>query len=687
MLRFPDQPLPVLASCIPVMSNASLSFKRPEADLAMLELLALEYPNVDAAIAEVARLAAVQTLPKGAVHVISDIHGEDKKLQHVINNASGTLRPLVEEMFAGRMSAEEMAEFLKLTFYPAEVTERLRQTLTKPEDVLAYATRTLQPQLELLRYLVSNYSLRLATRLFPAEYSELLLELLHSPSTERGPEFIGAMLDELVKRGRALHLIHLVGRLIRNLAVDELIIGGDCWDRGPRGDRVVDYLRLQPNVEFIWGNHDALWMGAALGNEALICTVLRVSLRYRRIGQLDEGYSIPLTPLEHLARTVYADDPAQYFMPKSDGMRPNDLVARMQKAAAIMQFKLEGQLLERNPQWQLEHRRLLHRIDHVRGTIEIDGLAYDLRDKLFPTIDPADPYKLTAEELSCLAVLKHSFLSSQKLQEQIRFMVGHGSMYLRRDECLIFHGCVPVDAAGSFLPLSVDGQLLAGRKLFESIETVVRRAVVNAAEPDLDFLWYLWSGPRSPLFGKDRIATFERDFIQDKNSHRETKDPYFSLIHEVDFCDKVLAEFGMAADGGLIVNGHVPVKVEKGESPLKRSGKAITIDGAFSEAYGDYGYTLVLEPNRIVLAEHHHFESVDAAVRDGIDIVPNVQEIRVFSEPRRFRDTERGQRIRYRLEMLERLIDAYQTNRLHEHITRSSASPLLSRAVVRSTSK
>lgn len=662
------------------MSSTSLSFKRPEADLTMLELLAAEYPNVDAAIAEVARLAAVQTLPKGAVHVISDIHGEDKKLQHVINNASGTLRPLVEELFAGRMTATEMAEFLKLTFYPAEVTERLRQTLTLPGEVLGYAKRTLQPQLELLRYLVSNYSLRLATRLFPAEYSELLLELLHSPSTERGPEFIGAMLDELVKRGRALHLIHLVGRLIRNLAIDELIIGGDCWDRGPRGDRVVEYLRLQPNVEFIWGNHDALWMGAALGHEALICTVLRVSLRYRRISQLDEGYSIPLTPLEHLARTVYADDPAEFFMPKSNGMRPNDVVARMQKAAAIMQFKLEGQLIARNPQWQLDHRRLLHRIDHVRGTIEIDGHVYDLRDRLFPTIDPLDPYKLTAEETSCLAFLKHSFLNSQKLQEQIRFMVGHGSMYLRRDECLIFHGCVPVDAAGNFLPLTVDGQLLAGRRMFESIETVVRRAVVGAAEADLDFLWYLWSGPRSPLFGKDRITTFERDFIQDKASHRETKDPYFALIHDVDFCDKVLTEFGMATEGGLIVNGHVPVKVEKGESPLKRSGKAITIDGAFSEAYGDYGYTLVLEPNRIVLAEHHHFESVDAAIREGIDIIPTVREIRIFAHPRRLRDTERGQRIRYRLEMLARLIEAYQTNRLHEHGTRTATNTLPNRS-------
>lgn len=668
------------------MSNTSLSFKRPEADLTMLELLALDYPNVDAAIAEVARLAAVQTLPKSAVHVISDIHGEDKKLQHVINNASGTLRPLVEELFAESMSADEMAEFLKLTFYPAEVTERLRQSLTEPDEVRAYASRTLKPQLELLRYLVSNYSLRLATKLFPAEYSELLLEMLHSPSTERGPEFVGAMLDELVRRGRALHLVHLLGRLIRNLAVDELVIGGDCWDRGPRGDRVMDYLRQQPNVEFIWGNHDALWMGAALGNEALICTVLRVSLRYRRLGQLDEGYSIPLTPLEHLARTVYADDPAEFFMPKSEGMRPNVVVARMQKAAAIMQFKLEGQLIERNPQWDLDHRRLLHQIDHVRGTIEIDGQVYDLRDNRFPTIDPENPYELTAEESSCLARLKHSFLSSQKLQEQVRFMVGHGSMYLRRDECLIFHGCVPVDAEGQFLPLVVDGEPLVGREMFEGIETVVRRAVVNAAELDLDFLWYLWSGPRSPLFGKDRIATLERDFIKDKVAHRETKNPYFALIHEVEFCDTVLREFGTETDGGLIVNGHVPVKVEAGESPLKRSGKAITIDGAFSEAYGDYGYTLVLEPNRIVLAEHHHFESVDAAVRDGIDIVPNVQEIRVFDNPHCTGDTERGQRIKYRIELLERLIEAYQTNRLHEHAAGNSADEMPNRNLAGSTS-
>jgi fructose-1,6-bisphosphatase III len=648
------------------MRNRTISFKRPEADLSALELLALEYPNVDAAVAEIARLAAVQTLPRAAIHIISDIHGEDKKLQHVINNASGTLRPLIEEIFAESMNADQLKEFLKLTFYPAEVTQRVGATLQHPEEVRAYALRMLKPQLELLRYLMTNYSLRLATRVFPDEYSELLLEMLHAPSIERGPEFIGAMIDELLRRGRVLHLIHLLGRLIRNLAVDELIIGGDCWDRGPRGDRVVDYLRLQPHVAFIWGNHDMLWLGASLGHEASICAVLRMSLRYRRLGQLDEGYSVPLTPLEHLARTVYADDPAEFFTSKREGMRPREVVARMQKAAAVMQFKLEGQMIERNPHWCLDHRRLMHRIDYRQGTIEIDGQSYPLRDTHFPTVDPDNPYALTPDESDCLARMKQSFISSQKLREQMRFLVGHGSMYLRRGECLIFHGCVPSDAEGAFLPMTVDGSPLSGRALFEGIEMVVRRAVEQAAPEDLDFLWYLWSGPRSPLFGKDRITTFERDFIEDRAPHRETKDPYFKLLHETEFCQRILAEFGVDPEGGLIVNGHVPVKVEKGESPLKQSGKAITIDGAFSEAYGDYGYTLVLEPTRIVLAEHHHFESVEAAIRDGVDIIPRVTEIRVFDQPQRTCDTERGQRIRYQIQMLERLIDAYQTNRLLE---------------------
>ncbi len=635
-------------------------------ELTLLRALAREFPNIDSALAEIARLSAVLTLPKGTVHVISDIHGEDKKLRHVINNASGTLRPLVEKLFLDRMEPSEFQEFLTLTFYPAEVTLRLEQTLTDPDELRTYARRTLRHQFELVRVLASRYSLKRAMQVFPPEFADLFSEMLHEPTNERGPEFFEAIVDEMLRRGRALHLIHITGRLIRNLAIYELIIGGDCWDRGRSGDRVVDYLSEQPNVSFIWGNHDVAWLGAGLGCEALLCNVLRVSLRYRCLRQLDEGYSIPLTPLEHLVRTIYPDDPATHFMPKADGMRENLIVARMQKAAAIMQFKLEGQMLERHPEWDMDHRRLLHRIDQAAGTIKIDGVQYALRDKLLPTIDPADPYTLTAEERLCVDRLKYSFMHSQKLWNHLKYIVENGSMYLRRDDHLIFHGCVPCDEQGEFLPMPIEGVQLSGLEMFHAIERVVARAMEQKQEQHLDVLWYLWSGPRSPLFGKDRIATLERDFIADKTPHHETKDPYFALIHEAWFCEKILAEFGVDPQSGLIVNGHVPVRIEAGESPMKRSGKAITIDGAFSEAYGDHGFTLVLEANRTLLAKHHHFDSVDAAVRDGVDIVPSITVVREWPTPRRMADTERGEQFRCDMTMLERLIELYRNNDLRQ---------------------
>ena len=618
-------------------------------------------------MAEVARLSAVLTLPKGTIHVISDIHGEDKKLRHVINNASGTLRPLVQSLFGSKMSPEELQEFLTLIFYPAEVVEQLEKTLPDPEQRRSYCTRVLQHEFELVRVLAGRYSLKRAMEVFPPEYRELMTEMLHMPTTERDTSFVEAIVDKLLLHGRALHLIHLTARLVRNLAIYELIIGGDCWDRGPRGDRVLDYLRQQPNVSFIWGNHDAAWLGACLGHEALICHVLRISLRYRRLGQLDEGYSIPLTPLEHLVRTVYNDDPASGFFPKSSGMRPDLLVARMQKAAAVMQFKLEGQVIERNPKWGMDHRRLLHRIDHEAKTIEVDGVRYPLKDAYLPTVDPKNPYELSDDERICIERLRRSFMSSQKLWEHMQYFASRGSMYLVRDGALLFHACAPVDRAGQFLTMNIDGQDLGGRPLFDAIGKVIRRAVERRETSDLDLLWYLWGGERSPLFGKDRITTLERDFIADKATHHETKNPYFELIHEPWFCDRVLEEFDVDPTNGLIVNGHVPVKIEAGENPIKRSGKAITIDGAFSEAYGDYGFTLVLEADRTLLAEHSHFESVEAAIRDGVDIIPKVSVVRTWDRIHRMADTERGAQIRCEIRLLERLIDAYHHNDLRQN--------------------
>ena len=381
-----------------------------EMDLAALRPLARRFASPDAALAEMARLSAELTLPKGAVHVVSDVHGEDVKLRHVVNNASGTLRPLVERLFGERMSKTELRDFLSLIFYPREMLERLEPELRDAAPRQAFAQRVLQDLFTIVRALAPRYRVAHLRRLLPADYADLLRELLHDPA--RGPEYTRALIEPLVRAGRDQHLIRLIVRLVRDLAVSELIVAGDCVDRGPRGDRVIEYLRHQPNVSFTWGNHDVAWIGAALGQEALIAHVLRISIRYRRLSQLEEGYGITLQPLEHLVRTVYDDDPAETFTPKGTGLRETETMARMQKAAAIMQFKLEGQIIARHPEWQMDHRRLLRRLDPAAGTVEIDGKTYALRDRSFPTIDPAHPEALSAEERKCMDRLRRSFLVS-----------------------------------------------------------------------------------------------------------------------------------------------------------------------------------------------------------------------------------------------------------------------------------
>ena len=632
-----------------------------ESELVPLRVLARQFKDADAATAEIARLTGELALPKGSIHVVSDVHGEDVKLRHVINNASGTLRPLVESVFADRPAAERQ-ELLSLLFYPAEtLDQRLKgaSANTKRELVL----RVLRDLLAVLRTLASRTSLQRVTRLFPAEYSELLREMLHESFAARGPAYVGAIVGPLIAQDRESNFIRLVVRVVRNLTVSEVIVAGDLVDRGPRADRVIEYLRHQPNVSITWGNHDAAWMGAALGHDALIAHVLRISTRYRRLSQLEEGYGITMQPLEHLVRAVYSDDPASCFVPRGTGLRETLTMARMQKAAAVLQFKLEGQMIARHPEWELDHRRILRTVDLAKGTIAVDGREYPLRDTHFPTLDPSDPEALSKAEQQCLDRMRTSFLSSVLLWDHVRFLVARGSTWLRRDDHLVFHGCVPVDETGQFLSMKIDGISRKGRDLFDAIDTVVDRALNHRAPADLDLLWYLWSGPVSPLFGKDRITTLERDLIADEASHKETKNPYFKLINDRAFCERVLEEFGCAR-GGLIVNGHVPVKIDAGESPLKKGGNAITIDGAFSPAYGDHGYTLVLEADRTFLARHHHFESVEVAVRDGVDIIPTIATIREFNPPRLIADTEEGARIRAEIGLLSDLVAAYRHQRL-----------------------
>jgi fructose-1,6-bisphosphatase-3 len=629
---------------------------RSGTDLAALELARRAFPLADDAFAEIARLEGQLLLPKPTVHVVSDVHGEDKKLRHVVNNASGALRPLVEGLFRARYDQSRIDHVIALVFYPHETVERLAPALEDTAERRRWLVDALSDVLEVLRAVAQRATVHRVQRALPESYGLLLQELLFDSAPERGDDYLGAVVGALMPGGRAELLIRLAARLARDLVVDELVVAGDCWDRGPRGDRVVDYLLHQPNVHFTWGNHDAGWIGAALGNEALIAHVLRISSRYRRFSQLEEGYGITLQPLERLVRECYADDPAERWAPRGEGMRDQLTMRRMQKAAAVMQYKLEAQLIQRNPAFGLDNRRLITAMDLAAGSVSIDGRSYPLEDTRFPTVDPRDPSRLSEQEAACMARIRQSFLSSQKLWEHVRRMVELGALWLVRDRNLVFHGCVPVDDDGRPLEFEVDGKPRSGRALFEALEAVVYRAIEQPTERDLDLIWYLWCGPRSPCFGKDRITTFERDLVADPAAHVETKNPYFRLIHDAAFCERILREFGVDPEQGLIVNGHVPVKIDAGESPLKKSGKAITIDGAFSEAYGDHGFTLVLDAEGTRLAKHHHFESVEAAVEEGVDIVPEVSVIREFAEPRRLGDTEQGEVIRARIALLERLV-------------------------------
>ncbi len=646
--------------------SASESPAFDEQTLVYLRALSAQYPNSDATLAAIAKLHASLTLPKGTIHVISDIHGEFKKLIHVLHNASGSLRPLVEQTFGKRLTAGEKLDLLNMIYYPRETFAHMVERMPDTQSRKFFLRRQVRLEIELLRRLSRNFSLETIESVFPAAYKQLFRELLFGAHLERSDDYIDGMLDQFVTHGQDLWFLRLLARIIRGSLFSELIVAGDFGDRGPRIDKAIDSVMKQRHVAITWGNHDVSWMGACLGQEACIATVLRISLRYQRLFQLEMGYGIPMAPVEKLVRTVYHDDPAEYFPCLGKGIRDPLSMARMQKAMAIIQFKLESQTIRRNPDFQLEHRNLLHKIDPQDWTIELDGKRYRLRDHHFPTIDWNDPYALSPEEEECMAQLKTSFLQSQTLWEHMRYLEQKGSMHLVRDYNLIFHGCVPVDEEGTFLPMCVDGVEYRGRELYDALNLVVHRAFRQKEQRHLDMLWYLWCGPLSPLFGKDKIATFEGYLIAEKEAHKETKNAYFKLIHEKEFCHRILEDFGVDPDHGLIVNGHVPVKIEKGESPIKESGQAITIDGAFSEVYGDNGYTLVLDANRTFLAQHHHFESIIEAITQGSDIIPTIQDVGVFDSPRRVADTAEGTAIRHEIAALELLLRAYAENALPE---------------------
>lgn len=634
------------------------------------QVLAERYPTIVAAVTEIAAMKAMLTLPKGVIHVISDVHGEEKKLRHVINNASGRLRPFVEELFQKDLDETEFREFINVLYYPAEMLQAKSEVLADAdlEKRYAWSMATLQRQFELIRRLVRTSRRKTVRYMVPKEYRELFDVLLNFPAGGYSEVMLTGQIRELSARKQDFGAIHAASRFIRGLAVEELIVAGDLGDRGPRLDRVIEYLQHQANASVIWGNHDVSWMGACLGQEALIALVMRISLRYRRLYQLEEGYGLLTKALERLALVAYADDPAERFISKRDGERDALLIARMQKAAAVLEFKLQGQAIERHPEWEMDERNLLCRIDFKAGTVEIGGQNYELCDHHLPTIDPADPNRLSDEERLCMDRLRESFTSSPRLWNHMKWLAEKGQMSLVRDRAAIFHACLAVDEEGEYLPLKIDGVKRYGPEQFEAINRLVKRAFragTRASESDKDFFYYLWAGSRSPLFGKDHMATFETYFVADKSTHKEIKNPWFRWIHDHDFCDQVCREMGIA-EGGLIVNGHVPVRVEAGESPVKKGGNAITIDGAFSEAYGDRGYTLILAPEGELLAEHHAFSDPVASVREGRDLVPEITHVRDYEKPRLVEDTEVGEQLHAKIRALEELVTAFENGEIAE---------------------
>lgn len=632
-------------------------------------VLAKQFPSREAASFEIAALRAQLESPKGVVHVISDIHGEARKLRHVINNASGMLRPVVAQLFEGELEGAELKEFLHLLYYPTETLQMKGGHFGDDLDArYEWGIESLRRQFVVIRHLIRTKRRKELKEYAPKEFREIFEVLLNFPAGGHDESVMYTQVRELVERGMDFITIQAAARFIRNVAVDELVVAGDLGDRGARLDWVIDYLMKQPDVSLVWGNHDVSWMGACLGHELLIALVLRISLRYRRMFQLEEGYGILTKALEHFVEDVYGDDPAEYFKPKRGGERQELLIARMQKAISVIQFKLEGQMAERHPEWEMDDRNVMERIDYEAGTVSIDGKVYPLRDTNFPTVDPKNPNELSAEEKHCMERLVESFTSSSRLWEQMSWVAQRGKMALVRDKAVIFHACMAVDKKGKYQELKIDGKECRGPEQFDAFNRVVKRAFragSRADQMDKDWFYYLWAGPRSPLFGKDKMATFESYFIADKATHVENRNAWFEWMHDEDFCDRVSKDMGVD-DCGLIVNGHVPVKVEKGEEPVKRGGNAVTIDGAFSQAYGDRGYTLILAPSGDYLAEHHGFKDPVSVVRSGEDIVPTMREVRSYEKDRQVKDTNKGRRLQKQIDALEQLLDAYSSGEVAE---------------------
>lgn len=649
-----------------------------EKDLRYLRLLAKQYPSIPAAATEIINLTALLNLPKGTEHFVSDIHGEYEAFLHVLRNASGSLKRKIEEHFANTLVEREKRNLSTLIYYPEQKLPLILKSLQADQN--EWYRVSFFRLIKLARVVASKYTRTTVREAMPADFAYVMDELLHEQESISNREaYYDAIIEAIISTGRAPAFIIAMAHLIQRLAIAHLHIIGDIYDRGPGAHIIMDTLLDYHSLDFQWGNHDIVWMGAAAGSAACMVNVVRVSLRYANMQTLEDGYGISVLPLATFALDTYRDDPCIQFQPKLSGSEEyteNEimLLARMQKAIAIIQLKLEGQLIQRRPEYDMADRLLLDKIHLKAGTVCLDGREYPLNDTNFPTLDPAAPYRLSSAEQMVVEKMLLAFANSEKLQQHVRFLYAKGGMYLRHNGNLLYHGCLLMNPDSTFKEVEITGQPLAGRTLLDNVERLARQAYF-ATDPEMkqvgqDMMWYLWSGADSPLFGKDKMATFERYFIDDKATHYESMDPYYDLRDREGVCRYILEAFDLDPDEGHIINGHVPVKVKKGESPVKAGGKLLVIDGGFAKAYqsktGIAGYTLIYNSYGFLLASHLPFTSRQKAIEEGLDIHSETQILERTSMRTWVKDTDRGHDIRRRIDELQQLLDAYRAGLIKE---------------------
>ena len=645
-------------------------------DEKFLRLLAKDYPNKKKASAEIINLRAILALPKGTEYFLSDLHGEHEAFVHMIKSASGVIRSKIDEMFSQELSEAERDRLSSLVYNAEAEIKRVRKS---DVDYDTWCKQNIFHLTEILRSVSTKYTRSKVRKRMPKYADYIMDELLHAEDEANKAHYYGEIINSLIETEMATEFIINMTDTISRLAVDQLHIIGDIYDRGPHPDEIMDFLMDFHNVDVQWGNHDIVWMGAATGNWACITNVIRMNISYNNFDMLETGYGINLRPLAVFAQETYRDDPCNSFKPhifETNQFDPvtEELAAKMHKAIAICQFKVEGQRIMAHPEYELDGRLLLDRLDLENGTINIKGKEYPLRDTYFPTIVPEDPYKLSFEERVLLNTLEASFLRSERLQRHIRFLYSHGSMYKVVNGNLLYHGCIPMTEDGEFQMCTINGVTTSGRACLDYIDDQVRKAYFNPDGSEEigrsgDLMWYLWLGQKSPLFGKDQMTTFERCFVDDKSTHKEITVPYYSLIDRRDICEKILEEFGLTSEHSHILNGHVPVKVKDGGTPVRGQGRMFIIDGGISKAYqkttGIAGYTFIFNSRFMALAEHSPYSPL---MPDGSQEfkAPALRTVEMLYKRMTVKDTDIGKDLLMQVEELQALVLAYKNGIIKE---------------------